>query len=70
MKYISERDARRLFDDLLDEQGPIMIGTLRYDPSYVLKNVDEVAYRCGLNDWLDANDLTPDEDEADEESDE
>lgn len=43
------------YDDMLDECYPdIEIGSLRYSPSHVLKNVDEIAYRCGYNDWLDS----------------
>ena len=46
------------FDDMLDESIPeIEIGTLTYSPSHVLKNVDPVAYRCGLNDFVDGMDI-------------
>ena len=41
------------YDKALDEQGDIKIGSLTYSPSYVLKNVDEIAYGCGLNDYND-----------------
>jgi predicted nucleic acid-binding Zn-ribbon protein len=42
------------FDESLDESIPeIEIGNLTYSPSYVLKNVDPVAYRCSLNDYAD-----------------
>ena len=39
------------FDELLDEQGDIRIGTLTYSPSQVLKAVDPIAYRVGLSDF-------------------
>ena len=46
------------FDESLDESIPeIEIGSLTYSPSHVLKNVDPVAYRCSLNDFLDSLDV-------------
>ena len=46
------------FDESLDESIPeIEIGSLTYSPSHVLKNVDPVAYRCGLNDFVDSLDV-------------
>jgi predicted nucleic acid-binding Zn-ribbon protein len=46
------------FDDSLDDSIPgIEIGCLTYSPSHVLKNVDPVAYRCGLNDFIDSLDV-------------
>ena len=43
------------FNELLDESIPeIEIGHLTYSPSHVLKNVDPIAYRCGLNDFADS----------------
>lgn len=46
------------FDESLDESVPeIEIGSLTYSPSHVLKNVDPVAYRCSLNDFVDSLDV-------------
>ena len=46
------------FDESLDDSIPeIEIGSLTYSPSHVLKNVDPVAYRCGLNDFVDRMDI-------------
>ena len=48
-------DYETQFDDMLDESIPeIEIGSLTYSPSHVLKNVDPVAYRCSLNDFVDS----------------
>lgn len=38
------------YDEMLDEQGDIHIGSLTYSPSQVLKEVDPIAYRCGFSD--------------------
>ena len=55
-----------MYEESLNEQGPISIGTLEYDPAFVLKEVDPIAYRVGLLDY--ANSLAEDisEDEQDE----
>lgn len=55
---ISERDAHQRFDEFLDEiHGTVKCGELEWDMSRVLKEMDPTAYRCGLNDWLDAEGL-------------
>ena len=55
-----------MYEEALNEQGPIRIGTLEYDPAFVLKEVDPIAYREGLLDY--ANSLAEDisDDERDE----
>ena len=51
-------DYEDQFDESLDESIPeIEIGSLTYSPSHVLKNVDPVAYRCSLNDFVDSLDV-------------
>jgi hypothetical protein len=43
------------YDDLLDDiYEVIKIGTLEYSPSQVLKAVDPIAYRVGMNDYEDS----------------
>jgi hypothetical protein len=67
MKYIPEHEAHDRYDEMLDDCCELVrIGSLTYDPSHVLKNVDPTAYRCGFSDWLDSEDLTTDEDMADD----
>ena len=39
------------YDELLDLYGPVRIGTLTYDASRVLREVDPIAYRVGLSDF-------------------
>ena len=51
-------DYEDQFDESLDDSIPeIEIGCLTYSPSHVLKNVDPVAYRCGLNDFVNSLDV-------------
>lgn len=45
-------NLEEMYDDMLDEcYGPVHIGCLEYSASYVLKEVDPTAYRCGMNDY-------------------
>ena len=42
------------FDDMLDESGTVEAGGYSFYPSRILKELDPVAYRCGLNDFADS----------------
>jgi predicted nucleic acid-binding Zn-ribbon protein len=42
------------YDDFIDECYPEINIGVTFSPSYVLKNLDPTAYRCGLNDYLDS----------------
>ena len=61
--YIDESDAYAQYDAMLDECYPELFGLL---PSRILSECDPTMYECGFSDWLDANELTIDEDDADE----
>lgn len=41
------------YNDLLNEQGEIEIGTLKFLPSDILKKCDPIAYDQGLMDFAD-----------------
>ena len=50
----SEDEAENAYAQSLDEgYEEIKIGYLSWPASKVLKEMDECAFRCGLNDWLD-----------------
>jgi hypothetical protein len=52
---LSESDLYDRYDEMLDEvYGEVAIGGLTYDTAMALREVDPIAYRCGFNDWLDA----------------
>ena len=36
----------------------MVIGSLSYSPSRVLKAIDPVAYRCGFDDFMEWNGIT------------
>lgn len=42
------------YDSLLDESGPVDVAGLEFYPSRILYELDPIAYRCGLNDYVDA----------------
>jgi hypothetical protein len=68
MTFINEHEALEQYDEMLDEcYEEVRLGGLTFSPSRVLKKMDPVAYRCWFNDWMDSQDLTTDESEADEE---
>lgn len=52
------------FCEMLDEQGDIEIGTLSFSPSDVLREMDPIAYRTGLLDYVDGLDIEDDEEYA------
>jgi hypothetical protein len=52
-QLITEDQAREMYHETLDMDGPVRIGTLTYSVSHVLREVDPVAYRCNFNDFVD-----------------
>jgi len=57
----SWKEAGEEFDRMLDDGGDINIGGLDYAPSFALKNVDPIAYREGLLNYIDAEGVDSDE---------
>lgn len=46
---------QQAYDDFIDEVTPeIKIGSLRYSPSHVLREVNLPAYRSGFCEWTDS----------------
>ena len=56
---IDPDDYTDQYDAMLDEYD-VNIGSLSYSGSYVLKEIDPTAYRCGLLDFVDSFDLEDD----------
>jgi len=50
----SQADIEDMFDEMLDDEGEIRIGSLTYSPSWVLKQVDPTAYRIGVGELEDS----------------
>ena len=60
---IDPDDYSSEYDDALDESGDVTIAGYNFTPSYALQVLDPTAYRCGLNDYVDANFSAEDTDE-------
>lgn len=54
-------DYEDQYCDSIDEMGDVVIGSLTYQASRVLKEIDPIAYSCGLNDFVDSLELNPDD---------
>lgn len=64
-------DIEELFDEMLNESyGTVQIGDLTFDPAYVLKMCDPMAYQIGLNEYRDELEEEEEEEEYEEEEEE
>lgn len=58
------------YNDMLNESGPVMIGSVELLPSDILEQMDPIAYDEGFSDYADACDIDLDGmDESDSECD-
>lgn len=42
------------YEETLDSEGDVVIGSLRYTPSQVLMSVDPIAYKLGMDNFADS----------------
>ncbi len=55
MRQYKEYELEDMFNDFLNEcYGTVKIAGYEYDTASVLKEIDEIAYREGFNNWLDS----------------
>jgi hypothetical protein len=54
MKLSTHELEQRYSDFLSEVYGAVKICGLEYDAARALKEIDPTAFRCGFNDWLDA----------------
>lgn len=57
---IDPDDYENDYNDLLDEGGAVVVGGCEFLPSGILRELDPIAYRCGLNDYIDNIDVSDD----------
>ena len=50
--YVKQDEFDETYDDMLDTDGPVTVGGLEFWPSRILKELDPVAYGCGLTDYI------------------
>jgi hypothetical protein len=54
-------DFEDQYCEMLNCEGPVTVCGIEFEPSDILKEMDPIAYRCGLNDYVDGIELTEDE---------
>lgn len=54
-EVLTEAEALDNYDEMIDDTNrEVEVLGCSYSPSYVLKNIDETAYRCGFSDYCDS----------------
>ena len=46
VEVYTDEELEDIADNLLDEEGDIIIAGIHFDPSHILKELDPIAYRC------------------------
>jgi hypothetical protein len=59
--YIDEDVALDRYRDEIDQFNEVKIFGMSFCASRVLEELDPIAFNCGFSDWLDANEITTDE---------
>ena len=54
-------DAYAAYDDTINEQEWPTVAGMEFAPSDILRELDPIAYRCGFNDWADAEGIDVDD---------
>jgi hypothetical protein len=67
-RYMSEQAAEEYYEDFLRECYPetVLVCGMEMDAVYVLREMDPTAFRCGMVDFLDSEDIELGEDPLDE----
>lgn len=50
---IESDEVIEMYEEYLDCDGPVDVCGTLYDPSRILRELDPIAYRCGLMDYTD-----------------
>jgi hypothetical protein len=69
MQNSKRDDILEMVDEMLDMDGPVMIGSLEFSKSEILKRLDPVAYREACLDYINSHieDLQYDLEHSDDE---
>lgn len=54
-------DAVDQYEEWLDADGDVLIAGISFSPSYILQELDPIAYRCGLFDFIDGEGIDSDD---------
>lgn len=58
---IDQEKHEESYREYIDEQGPVIVAGMKFTASRILEELDPIAYRCGLADYVDGLDVTDDE---------
>lgn len=47
-------DYEEQYKEAIDSEGPVTVAGTTLDPSRILQEMDPIAYRCGLADYVDS----------------
>lgn len=47
-------DYEEQYKEAIDSEGPVTVAGITFDPSRILQEMDPIAYRCGLADYVDS----------------
>jgi hypothetical protein len=65
MRTLSKaEDLEQAFCEAMDQEGPVTIMGVTFDRSYILKEMDPIAYDTELSNFFDAMGFDPDEDDV------
>jgi hypothetical protein len=53
MIKITEAQAYDMYNDFIDEGGPVIVHGMEFEASRALKALDPIAYRVGFSDYTD-----------------
>lgn len=59
---IDQDKYKESYKELIDERGPVFVAGMKFTASRILEELDPIAFRCGLNDYVDSLSLSDDED--------
>jgi len=51
--FLTEDEAINLYDEMIDEGGPVTVSGMEFVASRALKLLDPIAYRTGFSDFAD-----------------
>lgn len=52
--FLTEDEAISLYDEMIDEGGPVTVAGIDFVASRALRLLDPIAYRVGFSDYADA----------------
>lgn len=53
-KYLTEDEALEMYDEMLDESGPVTVAGINFSVSVALLGLDSIAYKEGFSQYVDS----------------